>query len=420
MEEGNEIGNYRICEQIGHGAYADVYKGIHKQTQQNVAIKIINLSLISDEDEVCLAREVATLLQVDHPNIVFTYEYINDGSHLYIFSELISNCMMLDKINDMHGLPEKMARKYFNDILSAVTYLHKSRLIVHRDIKLQNILIEKNGSAKLIDFGFCNSHHFIKSFNSFVGTPGFTAPEIIDSVGYDESCDIFSLGVCLYAMVVGKTPYQMQNEDSKLLRAQIEELNYPESLSEPLKDLLKRMMVGDPAKRIKIEDIIRHPWVRMDGYSTERFEYRKFPIDLGGCTTIDSLENVRRKPQLFLNKSILHILTNAGMDCKKVSSDVKRGAITPESAAYFIAVRNNMGIEEVPIITSSRKHTVNSCPSSASKYKNSGLSVPCYGPAHGLRKDAKAKLPQLKVPRHATAGSHLPTPSGIYPKKYRY
>ena len=420
MEEGNEIGNYVICEQIGHGAYADVYKGIHKPTHQKVAIKIINLSLISDEDEVCLAREVATLLQVDHPNIVFTYEYINDGSHLYIFSELISDCMMLDKINDLHGLPEKMARKYFNDILSAVAYLHKSRLIVHRDIKLQNILLEKNGCAKLIDFGFCNSQHFIKSFNSFVGTPGFTAPEIIDSTGYDESCDIFSLGVCLYAMVVGKTPYQMQNEDSNLLRTEIEELNYPDTLSEPLKDLLKHMMDGDPSKRIKIDDIVRHPWVRMDGISMDKFEYRKFPIDLGGCTTIDSLESVRRKPQLFLNKSILHLLSSAGIDSKKVSNDVKRGSITPESASYFIALRNNLAPEEVSVVTSSRRHAINSCPSSTSKIKNTGLSVPCYGPSHGLRSDAKAKLPQLKVQRHTTYASHLPTPNGMYPKKYRY
>jgi serine/threonine protein kinase len=420
MYEGRKLGNYVMYEQIGHGASADVYRGIHNQTKVDVAVKVINLSIISDEDEVCLIREVTTLLQIDHPNIVFTYEYIVDDSHLYIFSEYISGNMMLDKINEMRGLSEQLARKYFNDILSAVAYLHKSRLIVHRDIKLQNILISKNNSAKLIDFGFCNSLNFIKTFNSFVGTPGYTAPEIIDYAGHDCGCDIFSLGVCLYAMVVGKTPFDMQNNDANLLRAQIEEIKFPETLSPIIIDLIKKMLEPIPKKRASLDDVIKHPWVRMDRFQPEKFEYRKNTIDLGRATSVESLSEVKRKPQLILAKQAVRYLNGLGIDKKKMLNDVKRGIISPESAAYLIVVKNNIVNEDVvltPIqVTTTRRPEMSPVPN-----------ISEHAPSTTNPRSRKpAKLPSLKVPRHGASSGAIPhtvprlhTPTGVFSRRYR-
>lgn len=421
MEEGCELGNYIIYEQIGHGAYADVYRGVHKQTKLDVAVKVINLSIISDEDEVCLIREVTTMLQVDHPNILFTYEFILEDSHLYIFSEFISGCMMLDKVNGLHGLPEGLSRKYFNDLLSAVAYLHKSRLIVHRDIKLQNILVSRTGDVKLIDFGFCNSLNFLKSFNSFVGTPGYTAPEIIDSSGHDCGCDIFSLGVCLYAMVVGKTPFNLQNTDAELLRAQIEDIKFPENLSPLVVDLLKKMLDGNPQTRASLDDIIKHPWVISENFHPEKYEYRKNPIDLGCATSIESLSRVKRKPILLLSKQAVRYLNGLGMDTKKMLNDVKRGGISPESAAYLIVVKNNVVQEDdfysTYQATSTRRPAMNSCPISSMTEPSPKSMKP--------RTRKPAKLPSLKVQSHGYSGScasampRMQTPTGLYSKRFR-
>ncbi|EAY02764.1 AGC family protein kinase [Trichomonas vaginalis G3] len=405
MGDVSDINNYQFCEQIGHGAYADVFHGIHKITQQDVAIKVINLDTITEDDEICLVREVTALLQVDHPNIVYTFEYILNENRLYIISEYINGGMILTKVNDMHGLSESQARSYFNDVLSAINYLHRSRLICHRDIKLQNILISKTGSAKLIDFGFCNSNNFLRSFNSFVGTPGFTAPEVVDGVDYDNSCDIFSLGICLYAMVVGKVPIDLQNKNSKLIRDQVNAIEYPPTMSPLLVELIKKMVNPNPKLRIKLEEIIRHPWVRMENFRQDRYEVRKCPIDLGAITSIDELTNVRRKPQVIIAKNILHYIGSLGYDVHKIQNDVQRGEITPESAAFWIAVKNNIAPPD-------ECHKVKKC---------FCTSLPISANGHTMKDKSRQRLPQLRIPHpNGPISQRNITPTGTYTKRLRF
>ena len=228
MSEDSPLNDYEILNRIGSGAFSQVYHGIHRPTQSHVAIKIIDFEKLEIDDRIGAIREVAALLQIDHPNIVSLYNFTFFDDKLYLFLEHLSNGTLLDKTNHMHGIPEDQAREYFKEMIYALYYLHFTRGIVHRDLKLQNMMLTRDGHIKIIDFGFCNSSMKSNIFHTFVGTPGFTAPEIIDSnsQGYTEECDIFSLGACLYSMIAGRRPFELQNKNKQLLIEQIESLSF--------------------------------------------------------------------------------------------------------------------------------------------------------------------------------------------------
>ena len=176
MHEDTALDRYEIQYKIGCGAFSTVYKGVHLGTKCDVAVKVVDLDKFDDDERTGAIREVMVMLQFDHPNIATVYDYAIDDGKLYLFMEYFSNGNLLDKVNHTHGLTEDKARKYFNDITQAVFYLHNIRGIVHRDLKLQNMMISADDHIKLIDFGFCNSKIKSNLFTSFVGTPGFTAP----------------------------------------------------------------------------------------------------------------------------------------------------------------------------------------------------------------------------------------------------
>ena len=147
----------------------------------------------------------------------------------------------------------------------------------------------------------------------------------------------------------------------------------------------------------------------MEGFKNERFDYRKYPIDLGAMTTLEELANVKRKAQLLLSKQALQSIAKSGVDSKKAANDLKRGVISPESSSYLIAVRNGLVPEEKYEIETSRKPSMNSCP----------ISTKSQQP---VRPSNKVKLPKLKVSGYTSGitAQRTPTPNGMFTKRYRF
>lgn len=338
----SEVGNYIIQDRISRGAFSEVYLAKHKIIDQIVACKIIDISKYGEDDEVCLAREVITLLQMDHPNIVFTFEYVIEWSYLYIFSEYVTGGSILSELKNCVKFSEQRAKKYFLEILSALEYLHKDRNIVHRDLKPQNILITNEDSIKLIDFGFCNSGGESDRYTSFVGTPGYTAPEIIKSEDYTSSCDIFSLGVILYSMVTGKSPFDLQNTDSKLLESQIEQIVYPDNLSAELILLMKGMLEPDPLKRVTLDEVIDSQWACMDSGARQIYSISRVPIDLRYSETLDSLSSAHRRPLMNPFKNAVDYLQHYRIERNVLMNELRTGVVSPKTAAYYILLKNNV------------------------------------------------------------------------------
>ena len=340
-----KVGDFFIEKLIGIGAFSEVYLAIHTKCEQKVAVKVINLDTVEPDDEICVTREIAIHLQLDHPNIVYVYHYILQPPFLYLFMELINGGTVLDMINGRRKFTEEKSRIYFLDILSSLYYLHRGRFVAHRDIKPQNIMISNDGTAKLIDFGFSNVINS-KKFSSFVGTPGFTPPEIIIHNDYNESCDIFSLGVCLFSLVTGNLPFELQNKNSDLLISQIENLDYPDFISNNLKELLKLMLNHNPNNRANLDNILDSKWINEIPIKKEKFNVFQNPVDIRPFPTIDSLTLAHRKPSFEVKKNIIEMILKFGYDKKKTTDEVKRGIISSDSACYYIIHKLNLCPEE--------------------------------------------------------------------------
>lgn len=340
MHEDAILSQYEIGSRIGSGAFSQVYFANHIPTSSNVAVKIIDYEKLEVDDKTGAIREIAALLQLDHPSIISLYNFSFSDDKLYIFLEYLPQGNLLDKVNRTHGISEDQARKYFKDIISGLLYLHQAKGIVHRDLKLQNMMLSTDDHVKLIDFGFCNSTLKNNLFQTFVGTPGFTAPEIIksDSHGYNELCDIFSLGACLYAMVAGRRPFDLQNKNKDLLVEQINNLEYPEDKFSPdLQSILRGMLNADPSSRMTIDQIISSAWFH--SYESRPSLGLKSFIDIRRFTTKESLAMISRKNLLKPNTKAIMALTKFGYSADKVVTELRRGRITDGTAAYLMMIK---------------------------------------------------------------------------------
>jgi serine/threonine protein kinase len=149
-----DIGDYRLKEKLGRGSFAVVWLAEHKILKTDVAIKVIARSAIESEDlQTRFVRELNIIKQMDHPFIAKLYEIITTSTHTYVVQELAERGSLLNLVNTHGRLPESNARRYFSQLVSALEYLHDERMIAHRDLKAENVLLDRNLNIRLIDFG---------------------------------------------------------------------------------------------------------------------------------------------------------------------------------------------------------------------------------------------------------------------------
>ena len=157
MEESkipDKIGNYLLKTKIGQGSYATVWKAENLYTKKSVAIKIVaNSSLDTEESKNRFIREISIIKQMDHPFISKLFEVINTPDHTYLVMEYAENGSILTFINSKGRLPEPQARRYFSQLLSGIEYLHNEKHVAHRDLKAENVLLDRNMNIRLIEFG---------------------------------------------------------------------------------------------------------------------------------------------------------------------------------------------------------------------------------------------------------------------------
>lgn len=259
------LNDYVIGNTIGSGSYGTVKYGIHKTTQRKVAIKIYDKAKFSDiSRQKSVQNEIKILSKIEHANIVRLYQSVDMPKHLYIVLEFVSGCslstMMKRKIN--RRMEEFEANKLFRELLLALDYLH-NKSITHRDVKLENTLVDQNGIIKLIDFGFATCFPNEKKAKIFCGTPSYMAPEIVcKKEYYGPPVDIWAAGVLLYALITGNFPFRA-NSDKDLYK-QIIRGHYvvPDYVSIAAKHLIAKMLCVDPNKRPRAGELLKDPWFR--------------------------------------------------------------------------------------------------------------------------------------------------------------
>ena len=273
----NILYEYTIKETIGKGTFSKVKLGINKSTGEKVAIKILEKRKIKTKtDKIRVERELNILKKINHINIVKILQTKEDQDNIYIIMEFINYDLFLHIVNNKR-LDEKESSFYFYQLISGLEYIH-SLNIVHRDLKPENLLITKKRILKIIDFGLSN--YFINDELLFTpcGSPSYTPPEMIKGYKYNGyAVDIWSSGIILYGMLCGYLPFE--ERDNKALFKKIVKCKvvYPKTLSNNAQNLLKKILVPNPDKRININEIKKHPFY-LEG---KEIFYKRYPDLIG-------------------------------------------------------------------------------------------------------------------------------------------
>ncbi|XP_029427788.1 ribosomal protein S6 kinase alpha-1 isoform X2 [Rhinatrema bivittatum] len=258
---------YIVKEAIGVGSYSVCKRCIHKTTNMDYAVKIIDKSKRDPSEEIEILLRYG-----QHPNIITLKDVYDDGKYVYLVTELMRGGELLDKILRQKCFSEREASAVLYTICRTVDYLH-AQGVVHRDLKPSNILyVDESGnpeSIRICDFGFAKQ---LRAENGLLMTPcytaNFVAPEVLKRQGYDEGCDIWSLGILLYTMLAGYTPFANGPDDTpeEILnrigggKFTLKGGNW-NTISESAKDLVCRMLHIDPHRRLTASQVLKHSWI---------------------------------------------------------------------------------------------------------------------------------------------------------------
>ena len=208
-------------------------------------------------------REVYIMYNLNHPHIAKLYNHFEDEKSFYLILEYAESGNLFHRLHRQKNFMECEAAQYFREVLLAVDYLHNHvPAIIHRDIKPENILLDKENRVKLTDFGWSNYYSDeVEPRTTICGTPEYLPPEMVEQRTHDTSADVWCLGVLLYEMLVGHTPFKSQAKKNMLINISMCNPKFPLSFPPQARDLISRMLVKNTAERLKIKDIQEHPWL---------------------------------------------------------------------------------------------------------------------------------------------------------------
>jgi len=256
---------YELLEHLGSGTFATVRAAKEKATEKKYAIKIIDKKAMGPKQDMMM-REVEILKQVKHSNVIKLKELFESPQKLYLVMELVTGGELFDKIVDKGSYSEKDASFVMKQIVDAVRYLHENN-IVHRDLKPENLLLEspKSDIVKIADFGLSKILGAEAMLKTACGTPGYVAPEVLQLNGYGKEVDMWSIGVIMYILLCGFPPFY-EESNAQLFKAIMEgRFSYPDpywsGVSDSAKDLINKLLVVDPKKRLTADQALQHPWI---------------------------------------------------------------------------------------------------------------------------------------------------------------
>ncbi|KFM69767.1 SNF-related serine/threonine-protein kinase, partial [Stegodyphus mimosarum] len=261
--DGKIAGLYDLGDTLGRGHFAVVKLAKHVFTGEQVAVKVIDKTKLDDVSRAHLFQEVRCMKLVQHPNVVRLYDVIDTQTKLYLILELGDGGDMYDYIiKHENGVDEETAKKYFRQIVHAISYCHKLH-VVHRDLKPENVVFfEKLGMVKLTDFGFSNKFCPGQKLETSCGSLAYSAPEILLGDSYDApKVDVWSLGVILYMLVCGRAPFQEANDSETLTMIMDCKYTVPQHISPECRRLIGEMLIRDPEKRASLEEIANDLWL---------------------------------------------------------------------------------------------------------------------------------------------------------------
>lgn len=291
--------HFKFHEQLGKGAFGFVTRATNLKTSKNWAIKIVDLSNAVDKD--ALRNEINMLKRLQHPNIVRVVSSYEDNERMYMVMQLCTGRELFDHLyKEKKAFSEKEVAGLIRNLLRAVAYLHANQ-ITHRDMKLENLLLENDSETatlKVCDFGFSK---FIKPgerLTKALGTVDYVSPEVL--VGdYNEKCDIWSVGVIAYELIAGKSPFRGKTQDETMSNILDAQLGFQEpiwsDISPRCKAFIKSLVREEPEDRCSAIEALEHPWLSIDKVIQLDAEQKQHVID-----TITKFSQSRQMKQTAL------------------------------------------------------------------------------------------------------------------------
>ncbi|CAH8361469.1 unnamed protein product [Eruca vesicaria subsp. sativa] len=266
MEPQNQIllGKYELGRRLGSGSFAKVHLARSIATNDLVAVKIIDKKKTIDSNmEPRIIREIDAMRRLrDHPNILQIHEVMATRSKIYLVMELAAGGELFSKLLRRGRLPESTARRYFQQLASALSFSHRDG-VAHRDVKPQNLLLDSEGNLKVSDFGLSALPEHLRDglLHTACGTPAYTAPEVISRRGYDGAkADAWSCGVILFVLLVGEVPFDDSNIASMYRKIQRRDYKFPSWISKQAKSVIYQMLDPNPVTRMSIEAVMKTGW----------------------------------------------------------------------------------------------------------------------------------------------------------------
>jgi serine/threonine protein kinase len=274
---------YMVGKIVGVGSYGKVRAAWHRLTSCKVAIKTYDKAKLKDPEHWKRVQvspslssplafsppvlsplsqsEIKIMEQISHPRIARLYEAVETPKRMHLIMECLDGGNLCSYVKSKKRLSEDESRRIFFQLIQALDYLHQ-HCIIHRDIKLENVLFDKNKDIKLIDFGFSTVSPDGKKLKVFCGTPSYMAPEIVKRTEYEgKPVDIWGLGILLYALLCGCFPFRAKTYPDLYRRIARGSFTIPDELSSSVRDLLRQLLTVDAYTRITTTAILRHPWL---------------------------------------------------------------------------------------------------------------------------------------------------------------
>ena len=264
---------YKIKKLLGIGSFGRVFLAQNINTLEYIAMKEIpktSEDLLTDSE---IMDEIEILKNLDHPDIVRIMEFYNTDDCYYIINEYCPGGELFEQVNNIFS--ETQIAVMFRQIFSGLAYLHSNN-VIHRDLKLENILIQEKEKSKetnedlfilkIIDFGTAKIFDKNKKAKAIVGSSYYIAPEVLNKK-YNRECDLWSAGVILYMFIVGHAPFEGKND--REIMEKVKKGNFSKNerrwinASDEVKDLINKLLIYEPEKRLTAIDALKHPWFKV-------------------------------------------------------------------------------------------------------------------------------------------------------------
>lgn len=254
---------YMVGKVVGVGSYGKVRAAWHRLTGSKIAIKTYDKSKFKDPEHwKRVQSEIKIMEQLSHARIARLFDAVETPKRMHLIMECLEGGNLCSYVKSKKRLSEEESKRIFFQLVQSIEYLH-SYSVIHRDVKLENVLFNDDKDVKLIDFGFSTVCQKGKRLRVFCGTPSYMAPEIVRRSEYEgKPVDMWSLGILLYAILCGYFPFRAKNYPDLYRRIARGVFDIPEELSSNAKDLIRQLLTMDPIQRITAPATMKHPWLQ--------------------------------------------------------------------------------------------------------------------------------------------------------------